>query len=435
MKKARRAKSVGRGTSRVPEFKKTTLDNGVTIVAEQHSHVRSLSIGVWVKLGSIHEDPSINGISHFLEHIVFKGTQKRNAMQIVSELEAVGGELNAFTDREFTCFHATVLNEDLELAVDVLSDLVIGPTFPKSQVERERKVLLQELAMVEETPEEWIYDLFFETVWKGEPLGQPILGPKKNIKRITRGQLMRIFRQYYRPENVVVSVAGNFEFDRLVELCEKYLRFPQVQKAMPLEKPTSKYKGRSRVVVSNTEQTHLLVGFEGGGFRDPKRYENLVLSYYLGGGMSSRLFQEVREKAALAYSIDCDYSPYTDTGAFSIYVALSPRSLKPCLEILSKEMEHLKKKSISKEALELVKGQLRGSILMSADQMEVRQEAVGRNDIVYNRHIPVEEVIENIDRITADDIQEVCQNQFTSEKESVVVLCKSKPRQKKITLF
>jgi predicted Zn-dependent peptidase len=405
------------------DYRKATLANGVTLVAEHHPHVRAVALGVWVRTGSCRERRAQNGISHFIEHMVFKGTEKRDRFEIATFLESLGGDLNAFTDREVTCYHSTVLSEHVEHALDILSDLVVRPTFPKEELERERKVLLQELSMIEESPDDWITDVLFETVWKDQPLGQPIIGNRKTIQSITRAQLMGYFRTWYRPENVTISVAGNVDFDRLRELCEKYFVFGASVEAKPKSKtsPTTYRRGK-RSVPFNSEQTHLLVGFEGVGFKDPYRFDALILSFFLGGGMSSRLFQEIREKAGLAYTVDCDCVPYSDTGLFTIYSAMAPKSLAQSLEIIGREVKRLKETKLTAAEIGLVKGQLKGTILLSSDQMEIRQESLGRNEIVFGRYVSVDEVCRELDRVSPERVRELANRLFTPEKESIVVL-------------
>ncbi|MBY0372341.1 insulinase family protein [bacterium] len=416
-------------------YHKVVLDNGVTVVAERHPHVRSVSIGVWVKTGSVQESASTNGISHFIEHMVFKGTEKRSPLEIATVLESLGGDLNAFTDRELTCFHATALSEHLEQALDVLSDLVLRPLFPRGQIDRERKVVLQEMSMVEDSPDEWIGDLFFATVWKNQPLGRPIIGTRKNIQSLSRAQILSFFKEYYRPENIVISVAGDVDFAELTEKCAKYFSFPAQQKMLPLQRPKSIYKGRHRNVSNDSEQLHLLLGFEGLAFNDPYRFDGLILSFFLGGGMSSRLFQEIREVAALAYSVDCDCVPFMDTGLFTFSVGMAPKSLKECMKILTREVENLKKQPLTEKDLGIVKGQLKGTILLSSDQMEVRQESLGRNELVFGRYIPVEEVIGEIERVTPERIQALAQRLFVPEKEAVVTLGPERSKVYRPSLF
>lgn len=418
-----------------PQFRKAVLSQGVTLVAECHPYVRSVSVGVWVRVGSVNESSTLNGVSHFIEHLAFKGTKTRNPQQIATVLEGLGGDLNAFTEREVTCFHATVLNEHIDIALDVLSDLVVNPTFPKSELDRERKVLLQELSMVEESPEDSIYDSLFRQVWKGESLGQPIIGSRKTIQGLSRAMVERFFEDHYHPSNIVVAVAGGVEFEPLRERCEHYFRFVKPQHKLNLKRRPVHYHQRHWYQRNTSDQLHCLVGFEGVGVKDPKRYAYLLLSFVLGGGMGSRLFQEIREKAALAYSVDCDFLPFADTGIFTIYAGMSPRSLGKSLEILNSEFEKLRENDLPTEELDRVKGQLKGMILLSADQMEARQEALARNEILFGRSVPVEEVLASIDSVTQDDLRQAAKELFACEKESLVVLSKTKPKLKKLSVF
>jgi len=418
-----------------PQFRKAVLSQGVTLVAECHPHVRSVSVGVWVKVGSVNESPSLNGVSHFIEHLAFKGTKTRNPQQIATVIEGLGGDLNAFTEREVTCFHATVLNEHIDIALDVLSDLVVNPTFPKPELDRERKVLLQELSMVEESPEDSIYDSLFRQIWKGESLGQPIIGSRKTIQGLSRSMVEHFFEDHYQPTNIVVAVAGGVDFEPLRERCEHYFRFNNPQQKLNLKRHPVHYHQRHWFQKNTSDQLHCLVGFEGVGVRDPKRYAYLLLSFVLGGGMGSRLFQEIREKAALAYSVDCDFLPFTETGIFTIYTGMSSRSLGKSLEILAAEFEKLRENDLPTEELDRVKGQLKGMILLSADQMEARQEALARNEILFGRAIPVDEVLASIDSVTQDDLRQAARELLVPEKESLVVLSKNKPKLKKLSVF
>lgn len=418
-----------------PQFRKAVLSPGVTLVAECHPYVRSVSVGVWVRVGSVNESPNLNGVSHFIEHLAFKGTKSRTPHQIATVLEGLGGDLNAFTEREVTCFHATVLNEHIDIALDVLSDLVVNPTFPKSELERERKVLLQELSMVEESPEDSIYDSLFRQVWKGESLGQPIIGSRKTIQGLSRSMVEKFFEDHYQPTNIVVAVAGGVEFEPLRERCEHYFRFNRPQQKLNFKRRPVRYHQRHWFQKNTSDQLHCLLGFEGVGVRDPKRYAYLLLSFVLGGGMGSRLFQEIREKAALAYSVDCDFLPFAETGIFTIYAGMSSRSLGKSLEIFSNEFEKLRENDLPMEEMDRVKGQLKGMILLSADQMEARQEALARNEILFGRAVPVEEVLASIDSVTQDDLRQAAKELFSPQKESLIVLSKNKPKLKKLSVF
>lgn len=417
------------------QFRKAVLSSGATLVAESHPYVRSVSVGVWVRVGSCHESPQLNGVSHFIEHLAFKGTKTRTPQQIATVLEGLGGDLNAFTEREVTCFHATVLNEHVDIALDVLSDLVVNPVFPKQELERERKVLLQELSMVEDSPEDSIYDSLFRQVWKGESLGQPIIGSRKSIQGLTRSMVEKFFEDHYQPSNIIISVAGGVDFEPLRERCEHYFRFNRPQQKLPFERYSVKYHPRHWFQKSLSDQLHCLVGFKGVGVRDPKRYSYMLLSFILGGGMGSRLFQEIREKAGIAYSVDCDFLPFSETGIFTIYAGMSSRSLRKSFEIFSNEFEKLKESDVPTDELDRIKGQLKGMILLSADQMEARQEALARNEILFGRAVPVEEVLSQIDLVTQDELRLAAKELLVSQNESLVVLSKNKPKLKRLSVF
>lgn len=407
----------------------------MTVICEEYSHVRSASLGLWVKVGSSLEKNPINGISHYIEHMVFKGTKSRNALEIATAIESLGGELNAFTERELTCFHASVLSEHLETALDVLSELVTAPIFNKIEMERERGVLLQELAMSLDSPEECLMDAYLQSVWGKEGLGQPIIGNKKTISSITRAQLISFFGKHYTPQNMVLSVAGNVDFDRLIQVCEKLLVSPTKETWEPFTVPTPDYRAKKKVLLSETEQVYFVSGFRSCGMGDAHRYAALLLSFVLGGGMSSRLFQKVRENAGLAYSVECDFTPYQKTGLFSIFANLNSRSLKQCLKIVGEELKKVTEECVEQKELDLVKGQLRGAILLSSDQMEVRQEALARNEIYFQKYFSAEDILSTLEKVTLNEIREVAQNVFTPEKESLIILARKEPQLKRMSVF
>lgn len=416
-------------------FRKDVLDNGVTLVMERHPHVRGVAIGVWIKVGSADESPREAGLSHFLEHMVFKGTTTRDPLAIASSLESVGGELNAFTDKEYTCYHATVLSEHVDLALQVLSDISIHPTFPPKEIEREKKVLLQEMAMVEETPDDWISTLLCQMVWPEDPLGLPILGNRKSVLRFSRKQIASFFTGHYCAENVILSIAGDIEFNEARERCERYFRFPSNQRTLPLKKRVAGYRSRRKSLKFDSDQLHLMLSYEGVGLKDPARFEALVLSCYLGGGMSSRLFQEIREKAALAYSVDCEFAPFAESGLMTFYSAMSQSSVRKCLSIIGREIEALQNQGISENDLDRVKGQLKGMIQLTSDSMETRQESLGRNEIIFGRYVPTDEVLAEIDKVSSQGIRALANRLFVPEKESAIALSRQTIKGKDLTVF
>ncbi len=417
------------------QYEKVLLENGATLVLEKNDHMRSVSMGVWVKIGSGSEPKNLNGVSHFLEHMVFKGTSKRTGLEIATVLECLGGELNAFTDREVTCYHATVLSEHAPIAIEVLSDLTLSPQFPKNEIDLEKKVLLQELSMIEESPDDKIYDLFFRSVWKDQPLGQPVIGSKATIDSFNRSTALKFFDQYYHPKNMVISVAGNINIPEMIEQCETLFRASDRAFHKKELKRSVTYHGVHKKAVVPTDQLHLMVGFDGVTLHDSARFDALVLNFYLGGGMSSRLFQEIREKAGLAYTVECDFIPFSEAGLFSFYLALAPKTLGKCLSILSREVQRVASEPISVSALERIKSQIKGSIILASESVEARQESLGRNEIYFGRHISTEEIVAEIEKVSIDRVQNMAKQFFKEEKESVITLSRVKPKQRKVSLF
>ncbi len=419
------------------QVRKVRLDNGATLVMERSEHVRSVSVGVWVKVGSSIETPALSGMSHFIEHMTFKGTENRSSLELATVLESLGGDLNAFTDREVTCYHSTVLSEHVDVALDVLSDLTLHPIFPKKEIEREKKVLLQELSMIDEAPDEQAQELFFGKIWKGHPLGQPVIGTKYNIENFDRKIAHKFFKQYYHPENMVISVAGNIDTDSIIAKCEVLFKVKDKWKAPVQAQVKSPVVYHPTFIKSTTatDQLHLIVGFEGLSIHDRQRFDALVLNFYLGGGMSSRLFQEIREKAALAYTVDCDFIPYSEAGVCAIYLALQPKTLERCLSILGKEIKAVCRKPISAETLAMVKNQIKGAVILSSELIEAKQESLGRNEVCFGRHVTTDEILGEINNVTVEKVQKVAQRIFVPEKETTVTLSRVKPKTKKVSIF
>ncbi len=420
---------------RPAQYSKVRLKNGATLVMERNESVRSVSVGVWVKVGSGAETQSFNGVSHFLEHMVFKGTEKRSNLEIATILESLGGDLNAFTDREVTCYHATVLSEHIDIALDVLSDLTLKPTFPKQEIESEKRVLLQELSMIEESPDDQIYDVFFRNVWKNQPLGQPVIGSKSTITSFNRATALKVFKKYYHPSNMVISVAGYIHPQQIIEKCEELFAYRETRSVIPKLNQKVLYHAIHKKTIMETDQLHLIVGFDGLSMHDPDRYAALVLNVYLGGGMSSRLFQEIREKAGLAYNVDCDFISFAQTGLCAIYLTLKPKSLGQCLKILGKEICEVSSVPISLEALNSIKNQIKGSIVLGSEHMESRQESLGRNEVFFGRHFTPEEIVHEIKNVTVEQVQAVAKRIFNPSKESTVTLSRVKPKQKEVSIF
>ena len=413
---------------RTPKFQKTVFENGLTLVTERLTGFRSLSLGVWVKTGTRHESPQTAGVSHFLEHMLFKGTHQRSALEIAKEIDQVGGEFNAFTSREHTCFHLLLLDRDYDLGLDILVDILLNSTFKPDEFERERRVILQEIAMVEESPEELAYDIYFEKIYGAHGLGKPILGTEKSVKQMTRKDLIEFFRTHYRPEQLVISVAGDVSHESI----KKKLK-PLTRKAWPgrtsAVRSAADTLRRDPLIQSGawwvsrpTEQVHLIWGVEGPHFASPDRFATFLLNVYLGGGMSSSLFQEIREKNGLAYTVYSSLSPFNDSGVFSIYAATQLEQVSLCVRLVEECIKKIKTKGLSKDELKMIQANLKGTILLSSDCVESRMSSIAKNEIFLGRYVSVKEICRDIDRVTVADVQRVANQLFQNSKRSLFAL-------------
>jgi len=408
-----------------PNFKKTVFGNGLTLLSERQSQFKSLAIGVWVKAGTRHERPQEAGLSHFLEHMLFKGTENRNALDIARAVDQVGGEFNAFTSREYTCFHILLLSKDVELALEILSDIILNSKFDAEELERERKVILQEISMVEESPEEFAHDIFFEVVYGKHGLGRPILGTESSIRRTSRGDNLRFFRKYYQPENLIVSVSGNVSHELVKKKLKTLARkgWPGRHEVVPIQiEAAPKLKSGMWWVVRPTEQVHLIWGVEGPRTNSKDRFAAFLLNVYLGGGMSSSLFQEIREKKGLAYTVYSSLSSFQDSGVFSVYAATSPSHVPLCLRLIEECVEKLKNTLLPESELEVIKDNLKGTILVGSDGVEPRMFSIASNEISFGRYVSVEEVCKLIDEVKPQDIRRVARALLKDGKRSVLAL-------------
>ncbi len=405
-------------------FRKTIFDNGLTLLTERHPEFRSLSIGVWVRAGTRHEEPREAGISHFLEHMLFKGTATRSALDIAKEVDQVGGEFNAFTAREYTCFHLLLLDRDLALGTDILSDILLNSKFDADEMERERKVILQEISMVDESPEEMAHDEFFKLLYGRHGLGRPILGSETSVRRMRRGDLLRYFRKHYRPEQLIVSVAGNVEHDSVKRRLRDLARQApsgSSRGGISGADPAPPMRQGSWWLPRDTEQVHLVWGAEGPRYSARERFAAYLLNTYLGGGMSSVLFQEIREKHGLAYSVYSNVTPFVDSGVFSIYLATNLQQVPTCMRLLRECVGKLRKDLMSDEDLELTKENLKGTVLLNADSVESRMSSIAKNEMFLGRFIGVDEICRLIDEVTPSDIRKVARRYFRADRESLLL--------------
>ena len=382
--------------------KTTKLSNGMMVVTDCLERLETVSLGVWIRAGARFETADVNGVSHLLEHMAFKGTTQRSAKDIVEEIENVGGQLNAFTAREVTAFQATLLKDKIGIAIDIIGDILQNSVFDEEELERERAVVLQEIGQALDNPDEIVFDHFQSTAFPNQPLGRPVLGVPEVVDKITRKTLMSYMEAYYTSPQMVFSAAGNLKHDDIVDLVDARFDRTQISKmGLPVG---ASYQGGDWRESRDLEQSHFVLGFESVGFQDPEYYATAVGASIIGGGMSSRLFQEIREKRGLAYSIYSFNSAYSDSGLFGIYAGTSEEGLA---ELVPTLCEELLKSANSIEDIELdrARGQMRTGIVMSLESTAARSEQIARQISMFGRIIPIEELMDEIDALTCADIQ------------------------------
>jgi predicted Zn-dependent peptidase len=408
--------------------RRTVLPNGLRIITETMPGCRSASVGVWVGVGSRDETPAMSGASHFLEHLLFKGTPKRTALQISAEIEAVGGETNAFTTKEYTCYYARVLGADLALAVDVLVDAVADSILEPADVETERGVILEEIAMHEDEPGDEVHDVFTEAIFGDQPLGRLISGTEESITPMTRAQINGFYRRRYTAPYIVVAAAGDVEHAAVVRLVRKALAGSALDSADA--EPAAPRTGSKRVrtqkphtVVRNrdTEQAHLVLGGVGIGRRDDRRFALGVLNNVLGGGMSSRLFQEIREKRGLAYSVYSYASQYADAGLFGVYAGCAPGKVEEVLDLTRTELARVAAGGITAEEIARGKGMVKGSYVLGLEDSGSRMSRLAKSELLYGELMPVDELLARVDAVTADEVHAVAA-EFLGQQMSMAVV-------------
>ncbi|MDP9116050.1 MAG: insulinase family protein [Actinomycetota bacterium] len=397
------------------EISRTVLPGGLRIVSEQMPGVRSASIGVWVPVGSRHETVSLAGTSHFLEHLLFKGTARRTALDIASAMDAVGGEFNAFTEKEHTCFYATVLDRDLPLAVDIVSDVVLNATITAQNVDIERSVVLEEIAMRDDDPSDLVHDEFATALYGDTPIGRPILGTVESIAALTRPQIAGYYRRRYAPGSMVVSVAGNIDHREVVRSVRRAFdtRLDAGAEAASARDPRpSTLADPARaitVVADDTEQANIVVGSHGVSRHDPARFAVGILSAALGGGMSSRLFQRIREERGLAYSVYSCTGGYSDTGNFGVYAGCQPGKADEVLGLIVDELDSVADAGLTSAEIERGKGQMRGGIVLGLEDSGSRMTRIGKSEMVYADILGVDELLSLVDAVTVEDVSRVAQ--------------------------
>jgi predicted Zn-dependent peptidase len=397
----------------------STLANGLRVVSEDMPQLQTASIGVWVDVGARYESADINGVSHLLEHMAFKGTKRRSALAIAEEIEAVGGQVNAYTSREQTAYYAKVMKEDVGLAVDILADILQHSTFAEDELERERAVVIQEIAQTHDTPDDVVFDQFQEIVYPDQPLGRTILGPAAQVENYSRVVLADYMGRHYSAQRMVVVGAGRLDHDALVEQVESV--FNTLPNAEPSDGLTAKYKGGDARTSRDLEQAHLVIGFDGIAYGDADFYTVQLLSTLLGGGMSSRLFQEIRERRGLAYAVFSFASSYTDGGVFGVYCGTGPDKLSELTPVIADELLKVCE-TVTSEEVDRARAQLKSGLLMSLESSSSRCERLGRHMLIFNRSIAIDEMVAEIDAIAAGDVVRVARRIFRGSRPSLAAL-------------
>jgi predicted Zn-dependent peptidase len=397
-------------------IERTEFSSGLRVVTERMPSVRSVSLGFWVLAGSRDEPPAISGSSHFLEHLLFKGTKTRSALEIAEDFDAVGGDVNAFTSKEYTCYYARILDGDLEMAVDHLADMFQHSLLRSADLDAERQVILEEINMHEDSPEEVVHDLFTETLWPNHPLGRPVLGTAETIRAATRDKVHRFYRRRYVPGGLVVAAAGNLRHEELLDMLRSRMDTGRIVRTGDPQGWNLRASGiapessaKPLVKRRKTEQAHICLGTNGLARNDPDRFAFLVVNTALGGGMSSRLFQEVREKRGLAYTVYSYHSQYAEAGLFSAYAGTTPARAHEVVSLLRRELEMVRSAGITDTEFERAKGHVKGSMVLSLEDPGGRMSRLGRSEIAHGEILSVDQALRRIEQVTLDDVHRVAE--------------------------
>ena len=404
-------------------YHKTVLANGVRVVSEEINHVRSVSIGIWVRSGSRYENHGSNGTAHFIEHMLFKGTDRRSAFDIASEIDSVGGIINAFTGKEWTSFYIKIPDYHLPIAIDLLADIFQNSRFQEEEIVKEKSVVLQEISMVEDSPDDYIHDFFEAVFWSSHPLGLPVLGTKDTILHMDRDNLLSFFHDRYAGDNVILAAAGHMKHDVLVDLVSK--SFGSMSKETA-EATICQPEVSSRVAVieRDLEQVHIMIGTLAPSVTSPKRYTGFLLNAILGGSMSSRLFQEIREKRGLAYAINSYIAPYVDTGMLGIYAGTGEGQVQVVVDLIFKELKRLHDDLLTEKEIRAAKELIKGNFLLGMESTDNRMTRLATNEICFGRFIPSEDVIHNIEKVEMKDVRDLACEIFDPRIISMVAMGK-----------
>ncbi len=403
-------------------IRRTVLPSGLVVLTERMEHVRSVAMGVWMRAGSRHEVAELNGISHFVEHMVFKGTKSRSAQRIAREVDAIGGNLDAFTGKETICFNIKVLDEHVSTALDVLSDLVLNPVFAAEEIARERGVILEEIKMDEDSPDTLVHEIFTQNFWKGHPLGKPILGTRETVRSFEQNTLLRFFEQRFQAGNMVFSAAGNIDHDSFVELVARYFSSLAPgsvlsDSAAPTVTPRIHLRNKKSL-----EQVQLCLGVPAPPIADESRYTTLLLNTILGGGMSSRLFQTVREERGLVYAIYSDLNPYRDTGSLCVYAGTSSDRALQVIDLIMEEFRRLKTEPLQPGELRRAKDQLKGNLLLSLESSMSRMSNLARQQMYFERFFGIDEILDHVDAVNEEEVMAMATTLFQPERVALTLL-------------
>lgn len=395
-------------------YRKSLLSNGIRVVSEAIPYVKSVTLGIWIGTGARSESENNHGISHFIEHLMFKGTEKRSAKCIAETVDAVGGQLNAFTAKEHTCYYMKVLDSQVDLALDILSDMLMSSKFAAGDIDREREVVLEEVHMYEDTPDELVHDIHLGKIWRGHELGRNILGSTNSISKFDESMVREYYQQFYTPDNLVIAAAGNLNHDNLVNAIERFfIRMEGTKKHIETKVPV--ITPAKTVRAKETEQVHLCLSAQGVPQNSPEIYKIHVLNNILGGGISSRLFQAIREEKGLAYSVYSYQTNYSDAGLFTVYAGTRPANVLQVIEIIFQTMQSVKDDGITEAELKRAKEQLKGSLFLGLESSSSRMSRLGKMEIMLGKYISLEEVVEKIERVSLSDVKVMAQQLFCPE--------------------
>lgn len=407
-------------------FKRFHLENGIPLVVECIRNVHSVTLGIWVKVGSRFEPPDKNGLSHFLEHMFFKGTKKRSAMDIAFEIDSIGGDLNAFTSRENTTFYVKVLDQHLDKGVDLLTDIFLHSTFPEEDIEKEKKIIKEEIKLVEDTPDDYINDLFYQDVWGNSGIGLPVLGKRETVRSFKREDILDHIRKYYGTRDVIIACVGNFNPEALLESLNKALGGLRRGSELKIHK-TPEFRSSVNVYQKDLSEVHVCIGVKGLSQSSPDRYALYIINAIFGAGVSSRLFQGIREKRGLAYSIYSFIASYIDTGLFGVYAGTSKKKVSEVINLIVNEFKGLKD-TISEEELKRAKEQIKGNLILGLESTSNRMQNIARQEIYYGKYYSPDEVMRLIDAVTLGQVKDLAER-LTGDAISITLLGPVQPSQ------